>query len=89
VRRAGDFRAVVEHLLAADHAGAVAAAERARKAEAGGGERLEAERRQDLRAARVPGIRNDKSAAALVQRAEGARFFNLSGRHSPYINHDG
>src|SRR5207244_7047729 len=72
-----DLRAVGEQRLLAHGAGAVHLAERVGKPEARRRERLEAERGEQLRAARVPGIRNDEHAGALVQRAECAGLLLL------------
>jgi hypothetical protein len=70
-----------ERLVAADCTLAVAARERERETGARGRERLEAEAGQDARGADVPGVGDHERARALVQRAEGARSFNLARFH--------
>src|SRR5205823_4050047 len=83
-RRLRDLCAVGEELVAADSAGAVDLAERVGEAEARRRERLEAERRQQLRGAGVPGVGDDEYARALVQRAEcgGLVLLSFHGRRS-------
>ena len=80
IRRLGDRPAVGDHFGPAD--GAVGAAERIGEAEAGGGQRLEAECRQQLGRAGVPRIGNDEGAGPLVQGAKGRCFLRLASHLS-------
>jgi hypothetical protein len=66
--RRGNIATIGNHLAA--HHDTVGAAEHVGEPEAGGGERFEAERRQQFRGTGIPGVGNDESARALVQRAE-------------------
>jgi hypothetical protein len=85
IGRFGDRAAIGDHLGPAHCA--VGAAEHVGEPEAGGGERLEAQRRQQLRGAGIPGIGDDEGAGPLVQRAERRRFLRL-GAHvgSPSVS---
>ena len=68
VGRRRQFAAMVDHRLEADCA--IGQAAREGKAGAGRGERLEAEGRQQLGGADVPGVGNDERPHRLVQIAE-------------------
>ena len=78
VGRRRHFAAVMDHRLEADRA--VGQAAREGKAGAGGGERLEAQRGQQLGGADIPRVGDDEGAARLMQRAKCLALVHV--RHS-------
>jgi hypothetical protein len=66
----GDDAAVLDQLRTAHRALAVGAAKRIGHAEAGGGERLEAQRLQELGGARIPRVGQDQDARLAMPLAE-------------------
>ena len=81
MRRVDDRLRIRERIIARDGAVAVAAAEHEGEAGAGGGERVEAEPREDARGAGVPRIGDDERARARVQRLECLRLLGLRCVH--------
>jgi hypothetical protein len=79
VHRSGDEAGIGYGLISGNESFAIGAPELERRSGAGRGQRLEAQRGEELGACGVPRVRDEKELVAFMQGAEGTGFVGLGG----------